>query len=163
MKVCFPMNVNEGLQSTIFGHFSSAPLFLVVDSESREIEVIENCDPEAPLQGCNPFSALQGKTLDAIIVEGIGDAALQTMNMCGFRVYSATTSSLEQALEDFENQKLEEMVPFYSQYEGRCGDDNEDDGCDHHHHDEDEAPDENCIHHGGSGCSNHVEGSCTPH
>ncbi len=165
MKVCFPVNVNEGLQSTIFGHFSSAPLFLLVDSESKEIEEVENCDPKDPFQGCNPLAALKDKGVEAIVVEGVADAVLQVMtNIHGFQFFATTTNNnLEETLEQLQNQKLQKIEPFYSQNEGRCGEDDEEDSCGHHHHEEDETPDENCVHHGGSGCSNHVGGSCTQH
>lgn len=163
MKVCFPVAVDNGLNSELFNHFASSPLFLIVDSESGDIEALENCDPQAPEMGCNPFAALQGRNLDAIVVDAIGDAVHQTMNMCGFRVYTANSSNLQQLVEALKNGQLEEIEPFYSQDAGRCGDDDEEDACDHHHHDEDEAPEEDCILHGGSGCSNHVDGSCTQH
>jgi predicted Fe-Mo cluster-binding NifX family protein len=163
MKVCFPVNIDEGLQSEIFGHFSSAPLFLVVDSESKEITAIENCDPKEPLKGCNPFAALQDKGIETIVVDGIGDAALQTMNLYGFRIFGTNTNILGQALEQFETGQLQEMLPFYSQYEGRCGGDTEEEeGCDHHQHEEEDR-EEGCVLNGGGGCSGHGEGSCTQH
>ena len=163
MKVCFPITVAEGLQSRLYGHFSSAPFFIVVDNQSLDFEIIENCDPKNPLNGNNPFAALQGKTLDAIVVEGISDAALQTMNMCGFRVYATATGNLEQTMKQLEGHQLQELEPFYSQYEGRCGDEtSEDDGCNHHSHEEDEAPEESCVQNGGSGCASHSD-TCTHH
>jgi predicted Fe-Mo cluster-binding NifX family protein len=163
MKVCFPVAVNNGLNSELFNHFASSPLFLIVDTESGDVEALENCDPQAPEKGCNPFAALQGQKLDAIVVDAIGDAVHQTMNMCGFRVYTANSTNLQQLVEALKNEHLEEIEPFYSQDAGRCGDDDAEDSCDHDHDEEDEAPDENCVLNGGSGCVDHVDGSCTLH
>lgn len=163
MKVCFPVNYNQGLQSEIYGHFSSTPLFLLIDSESKKIEVIENCDPTMPMHGCNPMAALKDKGVEAIVVEGIGDAALQAMkNICGYQVYATTTNNLEQALDQLQNQQLTAIEPFYSQYEGRCGD-NEEDGCGDHHHEEDEEAEKSCVNEGGSGCASHGGPTCIGH
>lgn len=163
MKVCFPVAINNGLDSELFNHFASSPLFLIVDSESSDVEAVENCDLQAPEKGCDPFAALQGRKLDAIVVDAIGDAVHQTMNMCGFRVYSANSSNLRQLVEALKNGQLEEIEPFYSQDAGQCGDNDEEEGCDDHDHEEDDAPYDNCVLHGGSGCADHVDGSCTQH
>ncbi len=169
MKVCFPVAVNNGLNSELFNHFASSPLFLIVDSENGEVEAIENCHPQAPEKGCDPFAALQGRNLDAIVVDAIGDAIHQAMNMCGFRVYAANSSNLQQLIEDLKNEQLEEMEPFYSHEAGRCGEEEEEGNCDHDHdHEEEEEEEEeekpgDCISNGGSGCANHGSDSCTYH
>jgi predicted Fe-Mo cluster-binding NifX family protein len=164
MKVCFPVAVDNGLNSELFSHFASSPLFLIVDSESGDVEAIENCDPQAPEKGCDPFSALQGRTLDAIVVDAIGDAIHQTMNMCGFRVYSANSRHLQQLIEALKNEQLEEIEPFYSHEAGRCGDE-EDGSCDHDHEEEEGEEDRpsDCVSNGGSGCPNHGSESCSYH
>jgi predicted Fe-Mo cluster-binding NifX family protein len=165
MKVCFPVSSNQGLQSEIYGHFSSAPFFLLVDSKSKEIEEVENCDPRDPFQGCNPLAALKEKGVEVIIVDGVADAVLQVMtNIHGYPFFAAITSNLEQSLEQLQKQELQKMEPFYSQNEGRCGEDDGEDSCgDHHHHEEEEAADGVCVNHGGSGCSTHDGNSCTHH
>jgi predicted Fe-Mo cluster-binding NifX family protein len=160
------VNIDEGLQSEIFGHFSSAPQFLIVDSESKKIETIENCDPNDPMQGCNPLAALKDKGVEAFVVEGVADAVLQVMqNIHGFQFFATTTATntLEQTLEQLQNQELQKIEPFYSQNEGRCGGDDEEESCGHHHEEEEEEVSGTCVNHGGGGCSGHGEGSCTQH
>lgn len=163
MKVCFPVAVDNGLNSVLFSHFASSPLFLIIDTETSEIETVANCDATLPIKGCDPFAALQEKNLDAIVVDAIGDAIHQTMNMCGFRVFAATSSNLQKLIEDLKNEKLEEIEPFYSQDAGRCGDEGEG-SCDHDHgHEEEEEKPGDCVTNGGSGCANHGSESCTYH
>lgn len=160
MKVCFPIATDNGLSSELFSHFASAPLFLIVDSASGETSAVENYDPNAPGKGCDPFGALQGRPIDAIVVDAIGDAVHQTMNMCGFRVYSATSKNLQQLIEALKKEQLEEIEPFYSQDAGRCGDE-EEGGCDH---DEPEVETSGaCVTTGGSGCANHGTTPCSHH
>ena len=38
MKVCFPVNSNEGLNSMPYNHFGSAPEFVVWDGESNVVK-----------------------------------------------------------------------------------------------------------------------------
>lgn len=167
MKICFPVAIDNGINSELFSHFSSAPLFLIIDTESSEVEAVDNCDAREPMKGCNPFAALQGRSLDAIVADAIGDAIHQTMNMCGFRVFGATSANLQQLIEALKGDKLEEIEPFYSQDAGRCGDE-EEGGCDHDHHEEEkgekkkETPGD-CVLQGGSGCADHGSDSCSVH
>lgn len=159
MKACFPIATDNGINGEIYPHFSSCPLFLIIDTETGTIETIDNCDAKAPLKGCNPFAALRDRELDAIVVDGIGDAAHQTMNMSGFRVLAANSNSLQKLIEALKNQTLEEIEPFYSQDAGRCGDDKEEGSCEHTHPEEEAFSD--CVLQGGHGCADHESHSCS--
>ncbi len=37
MKICFPVQENEGLGSRVYNHFGSAPMFIVVDTETDNV------------------------------------------------------------------------------------------------------------------------------
>jgi len=37
MKVGFPVELDEGMESKVYGHFGSAPAFVVVDTEKKEV------------------------------------------------------------------------------------------------------------------------------
>lgn len=110
------------MESVIYGHFASAPWYLIVDTGSMQTCVIANCDENNLYGGCNPFMALRDLHLDGIVVGGIGDDALRTMNMCGFRVYQAGSSSVRENVELFEKQALPEFELQNSHLEGSCAD-----------------------------------------
>lgn len=131
MKVCFPVIANNGLQSTIYGHFASAPLFLEVDTDTGEVSSIPNCDRSDPDTGSNPFKALLGRQLDAIIVSGVGDGMLQMLNMMGFRVFEAESESLQMNIELFEKNALNEAEIQNSEGAGMCADEEDDHQCSH--------------------------------
>ena len=38
MTICFPVKRNDGLGSQIFQHFGLAPMFLLVDAKTGEVE-----------------------------------------------------------------------------------------------------------------------------
>ncbi len=139
MKLCFPVIKDSGMESIIYGHFASSPLFLVVDTDTRQTSAIPNCDPHNPYQGCNPFCALRGRQLDAIIAGGMGDDSLRTMHLCGFRVFEAQSESIVENITLFENRDLAESVIMDSHLEGRCSGSGDSDsgnshGCGHTRH-----------------------------
>ena len=44
MKVCVPVEESRGLESVVYGHFGSAPCFIVADTESGELKELSNQD-----------------------------------------------------------------------------------------------------------------------
>ena len=35
MKICFPVEKDEGIESQVYNHFGSAPVFIMVDTEGK--------------------------------------------------------------------------------------------------------------------------------
>jgi len=129
MKICFPIGAAKGLDSAIYGHFASAPQFLIVDTEQETTSKVANCNAADPRARCNPFEALRGRPLDGIVVDGIGDDALRTMQLCGFRVFAAQSLMVRDNLELIANQQLEVLEAQDSHLEGSCSD--QGGGCSH--------------------------------
>jgi predicted Fe-Mo cluster-binding NifX family protein len=77
--------------------------------------------------------ALRDRKLDGIVGGGIGDDALRTMNMCGFRVYQAISASVRENVELFEQQALTEVELQNSHLEGICTDPEGERTCGHCH------------------------------
>ncbi|RPJ34269.1 MAG: diguanylate cyclase, partial [Deltaproteobacteria bacterium] len=75
MKVGFPVERDEGMESRVYGHFGSAPAFVVVDTNNNEIRAIQNQDLHHIHGACNPIRALDGQMLDSLVVGGIGGGA----------------------------------------------------------------------------------------
>jgi predicted Fe-Mo cluster-binding NifX family protein len=69
MKLCFPVIENLGIESHVFGHFGSAPLFLVIDVATSEVTEIRNSDRVHQHGACNPVAGLGGHHVDAIVLE----------------------------------------------------------------------------------------------
>ena len=89
MRLCFPVAKNEGLDSQVFGHFGSAPLFLVVDAEEGRVVEVVNRDLHHAHGACSPVKALGGQAVDAVVVGGIGGGALSGLSQAGIRVFAA--------------------------------------------------------------------------
>ena len=110
MKLCFPVESDNGIKSEIFSHFGSAPFFIVVDTQSDTNTTINNQDLGHIHGQCNPMKALNGKMVDAIVVGGIGAGAISGLNKKGIKVYKASMGSIQDNIQLFEAESLMEMT-----------------------------------------------------
>ena len=109
MKVCFPIESDKGLESEVYGHFGSAPVFIVFDTETKSTETINNKDLGHEHGMCSPLRALNGKKVDAIVVGGIGAGAINKLNNMGVKVYKATQGTVQANIELLENKTMSEI------------------------------------------------------
>jgi len=121
MRVCLPVTADQGLDSEIFGHFSSAPSFLIVDTLTMTTTAVLNGDPLRPESGCNPFLALASVAFDLVITGGIGDAAVRLMNSMGAKVLRAEAGSIIANLALLDKHALREQVAQDSHLAAPCG------------------------------------------
>lgn len=89
MKICFPVMNNQGMDSIVYNHFGSAPIFVVVDAETEGVTAVSNADQGHVHGACNPVMALNNQHVDAIVVGGIGAGALGKLNNMGIKVYKS--------------------------------------------------------------------------
>jgi predicted Fe-Mo cluster-binding NifX family protein len=87
MKIGFAVQDNHGVGSRVYDHFGSAPAFVIVDTEGNDVLSIDNRDLNHVHGACNPVMALDGKSVDAMVVGGIGAGALTKLNALGIKVY----------------------------------------------------------------------------
>jgi predicted Fe-Mo cluster-binding NifX family protein len=99
MKICFPTQAFQGLESQVYGHFGSAAGFLIVDTETMQTEDLHNRDLHHAHGGCQPLKALAGRTVDGIVVGGIGMGALNKLQAGGVKVYRAAEGTVSHNLE----------------------------------------------------------------
>ncbi len=126
MKICFPVVKNEGLESEVYGHFGSAPGFVVVDIATSEITAVSNRDRGHQHGACNPIAGLDGHEVDAIVVGGIGGGALHKLNSAGMRVFQARQGTVGENVALFRTNCLQEFLPGHT-----CGGHDRGQGCSH--------------------------------
>jgi predicted Fe-Mo cluster-binding NifX family protein len=128
MKVCIPIAEYCGLESLVYGHFGSAPVFVLVDSETMAIESLGNQD-QAHVHGqCSPVKALAGAKPDAVVVGGIGAGALAGLRQAGIKVYQAAGETVAEVVTLLKKGGLKEVA-----WEHTCAGHGEGSGCHHHH------------------------------
>jgi len=123
MKVCFPVQKDDGVESQVYNHFGSAPVFIVVETEAKGIQRVDNRDLHHVHGACNPVMALGGQKVDALVVGGIGGGALTKLNAMGVKVYEAGSRTVKENLELLKENKLQELSMDHScrAHEGGCG------------------------------------------
>ena len=126
MKICFPVTENQGLESRVFGHFGSAPGFIVVNMVTSELTAINNSDQIHQHGACNPVAGLGGHQVDAIVVGGIGGGALRKLNSAGMRVFQAREGTIADNIALFRADALQEYGPGHT-----CGGHGHSQGCSH--------------------------------
>ena len=109
MKIAFPVSEDRGLESPVYGHFGSAPLFMVLDSSKGAVDAIGNTDAHHTHGQCQPLKALGGTSVDMVVVGGIGAGALMKMQGLGIRVFRAVEGSVGENLELLKTGKLPEF------------------------------------------------------
>jgi len=124
MKICFPVESDKGLESEVYGHFGSAPVFVIVDTETQAIDTITNGNQHHAHGMCNPLKALNDKPVDAIVVGGIGAGAINKLNTQGIKVYRAFMGSVDTNLTYFKNGSMPQLT-----LDQACGGHGE--GCSH--------------------------------
>lgn len=115
MRVCVPVKEYKGLESVAYNHFGSAPYFLIYNSETEEIKVIENGDSHHAHGMCQPLKAIGGEHVDAILVGGIGSGALKKLSDLGIKAYRVANKTVSENIDLLIENKLVEFS-----IEGSC-------------------------------------------
>jgi predicted Fe-Mo cluster-binding NifX family protein len=111
MKICFPVTIPKGLESEVYGHFGSAPAFIVVQTDTNAVRTIQNKDEHHVHGACNPVKALNNEQVDAIVVGGIGMGALVKLNQLGIKVFQAQALTVSENIALLKTQKLPQFTP----------------------------------------------------
>ncbi len=110
MKLCFPVPEENGLESKVHRHFGSAPVFLLIETNTDNVSTIHNKDRHRAHGARNPIEALENQRVDAVIVGRIGAGALSRLNKLGIKVFQAKGSTVKENIALYRNQNLPEFI-----------------------------------------------------
>jgi predicted Fe-Mo cluster-binding NifX family protein len=126
MKICFPVQHDDGIDILVYNHFGSAPIFVVVDTEADDLSTINNRDQHHSHGACSPMKALDNQKVDAIVVGGIGAGALTRLNQMGIIVHRSAAATIRENMALFTSQQLPLLT-----LQGCCGGHSKDGACAH--------------------------------
>ena len=126
MKIAFPVQDDIGIDSVVYNHFGSAPVFVIVDPETDSVFSVSNRDQHHAHGACNPLRALDGQRVDAIVVGGIGAGALAGLNRSGIKVHRSAAATIKENLALFGAGRLSVI-----ERQGSCGGHGTGGGCAH--------------------------------
>ncbi|MCU0276941.1 MAG: NifB/NifX family molybdenum-iron cluster-binding protein [Acidobacteria bacterium] len=120
MKIAFPVEKDNGLNSDLYGHFGSAPFFVIADDGDGSLEAVANGQHGHAHGQCQPTAGLVERQVKAVVCAGMGMRAVQKLNEIGISVYlAADARTVGEALAAFKAGRLPLFQPG--------------DACRHHH------------------------------
>ena len=99
-RICIPIAVDHGLESKLLNHFGSAPLFAIVDVDTRTVETIDNSGTHGH-GGCAPVDLLASRRVEAVIVGGIGTGAIRRLAAFGIPVLKGRLGPISALVDDY--------------------------------------------------------------
>jgi len=127
MKVAFPVKENKGLASIINEHFGVAKTFLIVDMETRKLELKDNQKLLAEGSTCKTGVFKKKDQVDAVVTQCMGDGSQRSLTSSNIKVYQAQGNILLKNLELLEKNELKLFHIFdfcqtkKNKKEGGCG------------------------------------------
>jgi predicted Fe-Mo cluster-binding NifX family protein len=109
MKIAVPVDEYRGLESQVYGHFGTAPTFVLVDSETMAVEALDNPNAVHEHGHCSPLRALGAARPGAVLVGGIGMGAVIGLRQAGIGVWRAPQGTVADAIRLFNKGQLEEV------------------------------------------------------
>ena len=109
MIICIPVEKDDGLESTVCGHFGSAPFYMMVDPETLSCRCVPNRNLHHAHGMCQPVAALDGEQVDGIVVGGIGMGALSKLKAAGYQVFQARPGTVRDTVAAYQGGRLTEF------------------------------------------------------
>lgn len=95
MKICVPIDQDNGLDSIPSREFGTAPLFLIHDTSSGATEVIENMEKDLFDGTLGSLKTLGDQRFDVLLVGDIQDHVLKDLKKMGKNIYRAIAGTVE--------------------------------------------------------------------
>ena len=110
MRICIPTETDTGKNAKVYGHFGSAPFFVIYDTDENSFEISDNPNKEHIHGTCQPMEALPRKDVDIVVCGGMGARAVKALNIEGIRVYMATGRTVEEIIAQYDGNSFEEIT-----------------------------------------------------
>jgi len=111
MNICIPVTEDRGLESPVCAHFGSAPIFMIVDTESGSCRPVPNRNMHHGHGMCQPLAALAGEKIDGMVVGGIGMGALNKLQAAGVGVFMSRHATVKETVAALKSGALEHVDP----------------------------------------------------
>jgi predicted Fe-Mo cluster-binding NifX family protein len=109
MRICVPVTDNNGLKSSVFTHFGSAPYFFIYNIGQETFEIISNRNRQHIHGKCNPLKMLTGYNINIVVCLGIGARAVQELGKGGIKVYKVAANTAKQAVDKYRQHIFQEV------------------------------------------------------
>jgi predicted Fe-Mo cluster-binding NifX family protein len=105
MKIAVPTIGTRGLDEEIGSHFGKVPTYTIVDTDTSEVQVIENASEHRGGVGLPP-DLIAGAGADVMLVSNAGMRAIQRLQELGVEVYTGARGTVRTAMHALQNGDL---------------------------------------------------------
>ncbi|MCP4670640.1 MAG: dinitrogenase iron-molybdenum cofactor [Desulfobacula sp.] len=130
MKIAFPVKDNRGLESIIDEHFGTAPNFLIVDVETKKLELAANQKLVSGGTSCKTGVFTKENNVDAVVTRCMGDGSKKILTSSNIMVYQAQKNTILDNLKLFEKNELK-LFHIFDHCQTKKN--KKEGGCGHHH------------------------------
>ena len=106
MKVCIPTIGNLGLEDQVGEHFGRVPTYTCVDTETNEIEIIDNTSEHMGGVGYPP-DLIAEAGVEVMICSGLGRRAILMFQERGIMVYIGAYGTVGEVLQMWKDGQLQ--------------------------------------------------------
>ncbi|RZN46242.1 dinitrogenase iron-molybdenum cofactor biosynthesis protein [archaeon] len=93
MRIAIPTERSKGMDAVVAQHFGSAPMYTIYDTDSGDVETIDNTSRH--MGGTLlPPQLLQQFDVEVLICRGLGKRALAMFNDLGIEVYTGARDTV---------------------------------------------------------------------
>ena len=118
MKIAVP-SFGDNLKASVNPSLGRAKRFIIIDSETREFEVMEN--PAVNVTGGAGIKAAQtiaDSGAEALITFQCGQNAEGVLRAAGIKIYEAVTGSIAEVIDKFMDGQLKELKDIHPGFHG---------------------------------------------
>ena len=106
MKVCVPTMGRNGLDEAVGEHFGRVPTYTIVDTETLEVQVVDNTSEHLGGRGLPP-EIIRRTGATAMLCSGIGRRAIAMFEEFGIEVYVGATGTVRDTIAMFRSGRLQ--------------------------------------------------------
>lgn len=106
-KLCVPTSGSGGLDDLVGEHFGRVPTFTLVDSETGEVEILDNTSEHMGGAGL-PADLLIRAGAEVILCQGLGRRAIQLLSDGGVSVCTGVSGTVSQVVAEWKGGSLAE-------------------------------------------------------
>ncbi len=110
MRIAVTASDNKGLESSIDVRFGRAPYFAIVDTDTMEINMINNGGTGAAHgAGVRAAQIIADEKVDGVISGNYGPKAYSGLQAAGVKLYSFKNGTVGEAIDSLQKGELEEI------------------------------------------------------
>lgn len=110
MKIAVPTKDNTNLQVEVEDRFGRAPYFAIIDSESKEVEFVNNSAQKAASgAGVQAAQLIADEGVEVLLAGNIGPKAFAGLEKAGIEMYQTEQTVVETAVDNYNSGKLAEL------------------------------------------------------